>query len=167
MAHERLDASVPEVDQFEIVAEEACSADAFRLISELSAELACRYDFTDDGSGHFRPKDVTIPRSVFLIGRLGGWAVACGAVRLLEGDVGEVKRMYVEPAARGRGLAKRLLAALEDVARNMGYVALRLETADRQPEAIRLYEPAEYHRIEPFGLYVGSERSACFEKRLT
>ena len=75
--------------------------------------------------------------------------------------------MYVEPAARRRGLSKRLLVALEDVARNMGYVALRLETADRQPEAIRLYESAEYHRIEPFGPYVGSERSVCFEKRLT
>lgn len=167
MAHESLDASVPEVDQFEIVAEDVCSADAIRLISELSAELACRYDFADDGSGHFRPEDVVVARSVFLIGRLNGRAVACGAVRPLEGDVGEVKRMYVEPATRGRGLSKRLLAALEDVARNMGYAALRLETADRQPEAIRLYESAEYHRIEPFGPYVGSERSICFEKRLT
>ena len=75
--------------------------------------------------------------------------------------------MYVEPAARGRGLAKRLLAALEDAARRMGYVALRLETADRQPEAVRLYESAGYQRIEPFGIYVGSQRSLCFQKRLT
>ena len=167
MAHARLDASVPEVDQFEIAAEDVCSSDATRLISELSAEIACRYNFADDGSGHFRPEDVAVPRSVFLIGRLSGRAVACAAVRPLEGDVGEVKRMYVEPAARGRGLAKRLLAALEDVARNMGYLALRLETADRQPEAIRLYESAEYHRIEAFDPYVGSVRSICFEKRLT
>lgn len=167
MAHERLDASVPKVDHFEIVAEEVCSVDAARLIAERSTELARQYDFADDGSGHFRPEDVVVPRSVFLIGRLNGRAVACGAIRPLEGDVGELKRMYVEPASRGRGLPKRLLAVLEDVARNMGYVALRLETADRQPEAIRLYESAEYHRIEPFGLYVSSERSVCFEKRLT
>jgi GNAT superfamily N-acetyltransferase len=156
-----------QVDRFEITAEDVCSADASRLIAELSAELARRYDFADDGSGHFHPEDVAIPRSVFLIGRLGGRAVACSAVRPLEGDVAEVKRMYVEPAVRGRGLAKRLLTALEDVARNMGYRALRLETADRQPEAIGLYESAGYHRIEPFGPYVNSERSLCFEKRLT
>lgn len=167
MRHKGLDGSLSQVDQFEIAAEKVYSADAARLIAELSTELARRYDFADDGSGHFRPEDVTIPRSVFLIGRLNGRAVACGAVRPFEGDVGEVKRMYVEPAARGRGLANWLLAALEDVARNMGYVALRLETADRQPEAIRLYESAEYHRIERFGPYVGSERSVCFEKRLT
>jgi hypothetical protein len=91
-------------ESFEIVAEDACSADAARLIAELSAELARRYDCVDDGPGHFRPEDVAVPRSVFLVGRLGGRAVACGAVRPLEGDVGEVKRMYVEPAARGRGL---------------------------------------------------------------
>jgi putative acetyltransferase len=156
---------VPE--PFEVAAEDACSADAARLIAALSAELARRYDYVDDGSGHFRPEDVAVPRSVFLVGRLGGRPVACGAVRPLEGDVGEVKRMYVEPAARGRGPSRRLLAALEEAARSMGYVALRLETAHRQPEAIRLYESAGYRRIEPFGIYAGSRRSLCFEKRLT
>jgi GNAT superfamily N-acetyltransferase len=154
-------------EPFGIAAEDACSADAARLIAELSAELARRYDYVDDGSGHFRPEDVAVPRSVFLVGRLGGRPVACGAVRPLEGDVGEVKRMYVEPAARGRGLSRRLLAALEDAARGMGYVALRLETAHRQPGAIRLYESAGYRRIEPFGVYAGSQRSVCFEKWLT
>jgi GNAT superfamily N-acetyltransferase len=153
-------------EPFEIASADPRSTDAARLIAALSAELARRYDFADDGSGHFRPEDVVVPRSTFLIGRLGGRAVACGALRLLEGDMAEVKRMYVEPAARGRGLAKRLLAALEDAARRMGYVTLRLETAHRQPEAIRLYESAGYLRIDPFGIYVGSRRSVCFEKRL-
>jgi GNAT superfamily N-acetyltransferase len=151
---------------FEITAEDVYSADAIRLISELSAELACRYNFADDGSGHFRPEDVVVPRSVFLIARLNGRAVACGAVRPLEGDAAELKRMYVEPAVRGRGLAKRLLKAVEDVARNMGYVVLCLETADRQPEAVGLYGSAGYHRIKTFGPYVNCERSLCFEKRL-
>lgn len=151
---------------FEITPEDVCSDAAVRLISELSGELARRYDHVDDGSGHFRPEDVGIPRSVFLIGRLAGEPVACGAVRPLEGDVAEVKRMYVVPAMRGRGFSKRLLVALEEAARNMGYVAIRLETGDRQPEAIRLYESAGYQRIEPFGIYVGSGRSVCFEKRL-
>ncbi len=149
-----------------ITAAEAWSADAGVLISQLSAELARRYDQVDDGSGHFRPEDMAGPRRVFLIGRLDGRPVACGAVRPLEADVGEVKRMYVEPGVRGRGYSKRLLGALEDAARRLGYVALRLETGDRQPEAIRLYESAGYRRIEPFGIYVGSRRSICFEKRL-
>jgi GNAT superfamily N-acetyltransferase len=152
--------------QFVIGVEDACSADAAMLISCLSAELARRYDYGDDGSGHFRPEDTTGPRGVFLIGRLDGRPVACGAVRPLQGDVGEVKRMYAVPQMRGRGYARRLLAALEDAARNMGYVALRLETGNRQPEAIRLYESAGYRHVEPFGIYVGRQRSVCFEKQL-
>lgn len=151
---------------FEIAPEDVFTDAAVRLISELSGELARRYDYVDDGSGHFRPEDVGLPRCVFLIGRLAGQPVACGAIRPLEGDVAEVKRMYVVPAMRGRGFSKRLLVALEEAARNMGYVAIRLETGDRQPEAIRLYESAGYQRIEPFGIYVGSGRSVCFEKRL-
>jgi GNAT superfamily N-acetyltransferase len=151
---------------FIVAAEDPRSADAAALIAALSAELARRYDHADDGSGHFRPEDATVPRSVFLVGRLGGRAVACGAVRPLTGDVGEVKRMYVEQVVRGRGLSKQLLAALEEAARGVGYVALRLETANRQPEAIGLYTSAGYQRIEPFGVYVGSARSVCFEKRL-
>lgn len=151
---------------FQITAEDACSADAIRLTTNLSAELARRYDHVDDGSGDFRPQDAAGSRSVFLIGRLDDRPVACGAVRPLEGDVGEVKRMYVEPAARGRGLARQLLAALEDAARRLGYLALRLETGDGQPEAVRLYESAGYRRIAPYGIYVESARSICFEKRL-
>ena len=80
--------------------------------------------------------------------------------------MGEVKRMYVEPGVRERGYSRRMLAALEDAARRVGYVALRLETGNRQPEAIGLYELAGYRRIEPFGIYVGSLCSVCFEKRL-
>ncbi len=113
--------------QWVIAVEDACSADAAVLLAGLSAELARRYDYVDDGSGHFRPEDVGVPRSAFLIGRLDGRPVACGAVRPLEGDVGKVKRMYVEPQVRGRGYARRLLAALDDAARGMGYVALRSE----------------------------------------
>ncbi len=157
---------MPQDESFVIGTAETCSADAGALISQLSAELARRYDHVDDGSGHFRPEEVAGPRSAFLIGRLDGRPVACGAVRPLEGDVGEVKRVYVEPQVRGRGYARRLLAALEEAARRNGYTALRLETGNRQPEAIRLYESAGYRRIEPFGIYVGSRRSVCFEKRL-
>ena len=75
--------------------------------------------------------------------------------------------MFVQPAWRRRGVARRLLAALEAEARKLGYVALRLETAFGQPEAIRLYRSAGYVDIPPFGEYMGSAVSVCFEKRLT
>jgi putative acetyltransferase len=140
--------------------------EAVEVVRALSGELARQYDFADDGSGDFRPEDVLIPRAAFVIGRAGSRAVACGAIRPLERQVAEVKRMFVLPECRGRGYAKAILAELERVAEQMGYRALRLETGNRQPEAIALYEQAGYRRIPNFGRYVGSERSVCFEKRL-
>jgi putative acetyltransferase len=74
--------------------------------------------------------------------------------------------MYVAPEARGHGLSRRVLEALEDEARLLGYPSVRLETGDRQPEAIRLYESAGYRSIPRYGPYVDDERSACFEKPL-
>jgi GNAT superfamily N-acetyltransferase len=75
--------------------------------------------------------------------------------------------MFVQPAWRGRGVARQLLAALESEARNLGYVTLRLETALGQPEAIGLYQSAGYVDTPPFGEYIGNPVSVCFEKRLT
>jgi ribosomal protein S18 acetylase RimI-like enzyme len=85
---------------------------------------------------------------------------------LLGAGVGEVKRMYVAPAFRGRGIARALLRALEAAAGRLGVAVLRLETGTRQPEAIGLYEAAGYARIPAFGEYVGDPLSVCFEKRL-
>jgi ribosomal protein S18 acetylase RimI-like enzyme len=61
--------------------------------------------------------------------------------------------MYTAPAARGRGVARRMLAAIEESARNSGRKRVILETGDKQPEAIALYESAGYQRIEDFGFY--------------
>ncbi len=140
------------------------SADAARLIARLTADLAERYG--DDGAGDFAPEDVLVPRSVFLVGRLNGRPVACGALRPVKPAVAEVKRMYVEPDARGRGIARRLLAELEGHARSMGYAAIRLETGVKQPESIRLYESAGCQRIANYGHYKDDPRSVCFEKHL-
>jgi GNAT superfamily N-acetyltransferase len=143
------------------------SPEAALLIARLSAELARRYDYTEDGSGNFRPEDVLVPRSIFVIGWLAGRPVACGAIRPMEQAVGELKRMYVEPDVRGMGLSKQILRALEEAARDMGYTALRLETGIRQPEAIGLYQAAGYYSIERYGIYVHEEQSVCFEKKLS
>jgi GNAT superfamily N-acetyltransferase len=150
----------------EILAVDPRSQEAAGLIRALSDELARRYDFADDGSGNFKPEDALVARSAFVIARADGNAVACGAFRPLEGNVAEIKRMFVAPDCRGRGYSKAILKELERLARANGYTTVRLETGDRQPEAIRLYERSGYHQIPNFGVYVGSEMSVCFEKQL-
>jgi putative acetyltransferase len=140
--------------------------EARELIEALSEELAQRYDYMDDGSGNFRPEDVLAARGGFVIGRAEGRAVACGAFRPLQDNVAEIKRMFVVPDCRGRGYAKVVLTELERLARENGYTTVRLETGNRQPEAIRLYERSGYHRIANYSIYVESESSVCFEKQL-
>jgi putative acetyltransferase len=143
------------------------SPDACALIDKLSAELAGLYHYAEDGKGHFNPEDVLVPKSVFLIGRLGERPVCCGALRPMEPGVVEVKRMFVVPDCRGQGFSKKILTELERHAKIMGYGTIRLETGDRQREAIGLYEKAGYRRIANFGIYVGIQQSICFEKTLS
>jgi len=139
-------------------------ADATALVAGLMAELARRYpEYEAGGVGNVTPADVC----VFLIGRLDGRPVACGSLRPMEEPgLAEVKRMYVEPAARGRGLSKGMLAVLEEHAHGLGFARVRLETGTRQPEALQLYESAGYRRIENYPPYVGNSISVCFEKRV-
>jgi GNAT superfamily N-acetyltransferase len=87
-------------------------------------------------------------------------------VRLIGQGAAEVKRMFVRPAARGRGISRLILTALEDEARTLGASRMVLETGDRQLPAIGLYEGAGYVRCERFGEYVDSPLSVCMEKRL-
>jgi GNAT superfamily N-acetyltransferase len=151
----------------EILTVDPRTQEAAALIRALSDELARRYDFADDGSGNFKPEDSLVAGSAFVIARAAGNAVACGAFRPLEGHVAEIKRMFVVLEWRGRGYSKAILKELERLARENGYTTVRLETGDRQPEAIGLYERSGYHRIPNFGIYVGDERSVCFEKQLS
>ncbi|MEV4266597.1 GNAT family N-acetyltransferase [Kribbella sp. NPDC049584] len=101
----------------------------------------------------------------------GGQAVGCGAIQVFGPDSAhpgdaEVKRVYVTPAARGRGYARRLLATLEEAARSAGHPVLRLSTAERQPEAIALYGSSGYVRIAPWGKYVNEPLTRCYGKAL-
>jgi GNAT superfamily N-acetyltransferase len=79
----------------------------------------------------------------------------------------EVKRMYVLPNNRGKGIATTLLWELEKWALELGYMKCVLETGKRQPEAISLYEKSGYQRIPNYGQYKGVENSICFEKIVT
>ncbi len=139
---------------------------AASLIRALIAELDQRYPEEENGGG-LELHEVVPPHGVFLLVRVGGQPVACGAVRRLEGQVAELKRMYVEPRWRGQGLARRLLVKLEEMSRQLGFEKIRLETGIRQPEAIGLYETSGYRRIPAYGEYEGSELSVCFEKSLS
>jgi GNAT superfamily N-acetyltransferase len=139
------------------------SRDALDLIEALDDELLRRYPGARIEG--LLPEDAS-DRLVFLIARVGNRPVACGAVREIDPAIGEIKRMFVHPDHRGRGIARAILAALEARAGALGYSMLRIETGSRQPEAIGLYTSAGYAAIPPFGKYVGNPYSHCFEKRL-
>jgi putative acetyltransferase len=142
------------------------SSAARALIEALNAELSSRYP--EPGANHFRldPDEVADGQGVFLIALSGGRPVGCGAVRRIEARTGEIKRMYVSPDARGRGIGPAVLAALEAEARTLGIARLVLETGLRQGEALALYESAGFSRIPPFGEYVNSPLSVCMAKDL-
>jgi GNAT superfamily N-acetyltransferase len=98
----------------------------------------------------------------YLVGWEDGRAVAGGALKRIEPGVAEIKRMYVLPDSRGRGLARRLLAALEDAARELGYERVRLDTGASQPHARALYESAGYENVpdyndNPYAAYHGEK----------
>jgi GNAT superfamily N-acetyltransferase len=140
--------------------------DVQRLTAAQQAELRARYD----GAGEPGTPPSAADVSVVLVARdADGEAVGCGALRHLGEGVAELKRMYVVPEARGRGVSKALLTGLEAAAVARGWTTLRLETGPRQPEAIGLYERAGYRPIEAFGAYVGAadpDLSLFFERVL-
>lgn len=93
-------------------------------------------------------------------------ALGCGAIKEYEPGVMEIKRMFVIPEQRGKGIASLVLAELEKWAMELGYPSCILETGIKQPEAIRLYEKNHYNRIPNYGQYEHVTSSVCFEKKL-
>jgi GNAT superfamily N-acetyltransferase len=96
------------------------------------------------------PEELSGPDGAFLVGWDGEEAVCCGGLKRLPDGACEIKKMYVLPAARGRGIARALLHALEDEARRLGYTIARLDTGPRQPHAQGLYEREGYRPIANF-----------------
>ncbi|GAA3581340.1 GNAT family N-acetyltransferase [Nonomuraea rosea] len=134
-------------------------ADLTALLDAAFAELVAKYGPEGRSSVH--------ADAAYLVATDDGTAVGCGAVQPLEGTTAELKRMYVAPAHRGRGIARSLLRALEERAAALGYERLRLATGVRQPEAIALYESSGYVRIAPYGKYVNEPLTLCYVKNLT
>jgi GNAT superfamily N-acetyltransferase len=138
-----------------------------KLIQALNEELSGAYP--EAGATHFglAPDEVSGQRGAFLVISMDGVPVGCGAVRLLDPDTGELKRMFVAPVARGRGLGRRLVNALEAEARALGARRLVLETGIRQAAAIALYRNCGFEPIPLYGEYcLSPETSLCFGKAL-
>jgi GNAT superfamily N-acetyltransferase len=142
------------------------SAIATALADSLEAELLATYD-GDPGSGGLPAASIfEPPEGSFLVGRVDGEPVACGGIARYDAATAEIRRMYVVPTARGRGLSRQLLAALEDEARALGYSFVRLETGNLQAAAIGLYISAGFGPIPRYGPFAEDPKSVCFEKRL-
>jgi len=128
------------------------------------AELAARFPSGFDPSGYLAPEDYNPPRGRFFLAMSDDAVTACGGLVWIDDQIAEVKRMWVEPSARGRGLASRLLAFLEQTAAASGRPLVRLDTNPVLLEAIALYRKAGYRDIERYNdnPYAG----AWFEKRV-
>jgi ribosomal protein S18 acetylase RimI-like enzyme len=146
-----------------IVIEDPASSDSYTLMEELSETLV---QITgDSGKSSFNPNDVRSDKARFVVARNGdGEALGCGALRPLQEDIAEVKRMYSRPGTTGVGSA--VLKFLESEARALGYKALWLETRIVNERAVQFYGRRGYNRISNFGKYVGNAKAVCFEKRL-
>jgi putative acetyltransferase len=141
------------------------SSDAAQLIAALNAELTAT--FPERGATHFSLSDAQVDagEGAFFVAYLDGVAVGCGAVRRLDPSTAELKRMYVTPSVRGRGIGRALVEALEGEAQSLGVTRIVLETGTRLAPAIRLYEAMGYVRIPLFGEYLSSpDTSLCFGK---
>jgi GNAT superfamily N-acetyltransferase len=135
--------------------------EAAALVQAMADELTVRYGGVGEPS-RADAADFLPPQGVFLLGRLDGVDVACGGVRPLDAVRGEVKRMYVDPSVRGRGLSRVLLRTLVAHARAAGFEELWLETGTVQPEAIGLYESEGFRPIPPYGQYADEPSSRCY-----
>lgn len=116
------------------------------------AELATRFDtgFDPAKSNPARDEDITAPVGFFVVARLEGEPVGCGALKRKDRTTGEIKRMWTAPSARGRGVAREVLQALETIAREAGLTTLHLETNRTLTEAQALYRKAGYREVAPF-----------------
>ncbi len=145
--------------------------DALELIAQVQAEYTVLYGGPDE-----TPLDPTMfdaPGGAFFVGyvdgvpvTMGGWRFRPDVTAFGRARAAEIKRMYVVPTARRTGLARRVLAHLEDTARAAGADLMVLETGTEQPEAIALYLSSDYEPVEGFGHYVWSPKSRHYGRPL-
>ena len=136
----------------EIEAGPADGAEARWCLEQYFRELAARFDagFDPARSISANAAELTPPAGVFVVARLAGEAIGCGALKVNAQNIGEIKRMWVRPDARGLGVGRRVLELLEKFAPQFGVATLRLETNRTLEEARALYRNAGYREVAPF-----------------
>jgi len=139
------------------------NSDFMELVKELDSDLKIR-----DGEEHvfYAQFNKTDKINYVVVAYEEDIPVGCGALKEYSTDIMEVKRMFVRIDKRGKGIASRMLHELEIWSKELGYKKCVLETGNKQPEAIRLYEKNQYAIIPNYGQYKGVENSVCFEKEL-
>ena len=142
------------------------SSDVQALISALNAELSERYPEEGAVFSRLDTGEVSPGKGAILIAVVDSEAVGCGAIRRVDESDAEIKRMYVVPGFRGTGVGRALLNGLEVEAHLLGVSRLVLETGERLPEALVLYERAGFAVIPQFGEYLGAPLSLCVGKLL-
>ena len=137
---------------------------AVELVERVQQEYVVRYGGRD--AAVVDPAEFSPPEGLFLVAEVDGVAAGCGGWRAHAPGVAEIKRMYVEPAFRRHGIARRLLAALEAAAAAAAYRHLLLNSGGRQPEALALYARAGYTPVPGFGVYAASPDGVFLGKDL-
>jgi putative acetyltransferase len=151
--------------QITITQEQPDSPEALKLLGELD-EALWLHPYPPQSRHAFTVEKLIREGVAFFVARMDADAAACGGLKIFGTDYGEVKRMYVRPACRGRGLGKTVLQRLAEYAQQQGTNVLRLETGIYQVEAIGLYQGWGFKRRPPFGEYKIDPFSVYFEKRL-
>ena len=168
----RLLAAMGEVERLiraasvKVAAEAPDTADARLCLSTYFRELEARFEtgFDAGADDSARVEDMAPPSGLFVIARLDGDAVGCGGFKRVDKATGEIKRVWTAPSARGMGVARRMLRALEAAAREAGVKTLRLDTNRALTEAHALYRSEGYREIARFN--DNSYAHHWFEKRL-
>jgi putative acetyltransferase len=150
-------------DFINIIRTHSANPDFIELVGLLDSELE-----KIDGAEHsFYAQFSTIDKIKYVvIAYLNGKPTGCGAIRKFTSNTMEIKRMFVLPESRNKGIASKILAELENWTRDLMCTNCVLETGKRQPEAIGLYKKRGYTLIPNYGQYENIDNSVCFEKVL-
>lgn len=146
-----------------IIRTDSSNREFLKLVAKLDADLKIKdgddHDFYNQYNKVDRIKHVVLAYD-------GEVAIGCGAIKEFDFSTMEIKRMFVEPEFRNRGIASRILEELEKWSVELGYSFCILETGKKQKEALRLYRNREYTRIPNYGQYAGVDNSECYRKKL-
>jgi GNAT superfamily N-acetyltransferase len=134
-----------------LAVEPADSPTSLVLQQAFFTEIASRYaGWEPSRSTSAEPSDLALPTGTWVVAYLAGHPVGCGGLKRIDSETAEIRRIFLDVSARGRGIGRALLTELEMHAQRLGYRRVRLTTGDQQPEALRLFRSAGYLEIAPY-----------------